>query len=388
MWKIIGILQVAVLFSVRDMCTRKARTFLTVLAIVVSVSTLVALRTVGIGMHSEVEKQLKGLISADLIIVSEEINIPESVVDIVKQIPEVKNAAPIIFITGKVGVSRCYLAGVRREDLASFFNVTVIRGRLPYENETDFLLVDESVFSENKVILGKYLPVKALYISSKVEYLKVVGISSSFLGIKGASLFSGAAMSLEKLQDMIGRKGYVSHILIKINEGVSIDFIKHEIRKFFPKASIVQQKDILETIMKVLKVIEGVLMAITLIGLLVAALGVMNTMTMTAREHVREIGIMKAVGADSTHILVIFLTEAFLMSIIGGVLGVVVGYVEAHFVKFLLLKMGLMMEIPICFVPEVALTGIFIAVFISLLSAFYPSWSAAKIRPLEALRYE
>ena len=388
MWKIIGILQVAVLFSVRDMCTRKARTCLTVLAIVVSVSTLVALRTVGIGMHSEVEKQLKGLISADLIIVSEEINIPESVVDIVKQIPEVKNAAPIIFITGKVGVSRCYLAGVRREDLVSFFNVTVIRGRLPYENETDFLLVDESVFSENKVILGKYLPVKALYISSKVEYLKVVGISSSFLGIKGASLFSGAAMSLEKLQDMIGRKGYVSHILIKINEGVSIDFVKHEIKKIFPKASIVQQKDILETIMKVLKVIEGVLMAITLIGLLVAALGVMNTMTMTAREHVREIGIMKAIGADSTHILVIFLTEAFLMSIIGGVLGVVVGYVEAHFVKFLLLKMGLMMEIPIFFVSEVALLGILIAVFISLLSAFYPSWSAAKIRPLEALRYE
>jgi len=266
--------------------------------------------------------------------------------------------------------------------------VTVIRGRLPYENETDFLLVDESVFSENKVILGKYLPGKALYISSKVEYLKVVGISSSFLGIKGASLFSGAAMSLEKLQDMIGRKGYVSHILIKINEGVSIDFVKHEIKKIFPKASIVQQKDILETIMKVLKVIEGVLMAITLIGLLVAALGVMNTMTMTAREHVREIGIMKAIGADSTHILVIFLTEAFLMSIIGGVLGVVVGYVEAHFVKFLLLKMGLMMEIPIFFVSEVALLGILIAVFISLLSAFYPSWSAAKIRPLEALRYE
>jgi len=388
MWRIIGILQVAILFSIRDMCTRKARTFLTVLAIVVSVSTLVALRTVGIGMHSEVEKQLKGLISADLIIVSEEINIPESVVDIVKQIPEVKNAAPVIFITGKVGVSRCYLAGVRREDLVSFFNMTVTKGRLPYENETDFLLVDESVFSENRVIIGKYLPVKALYISSKVEYLKVVGVTSSFLGIKGASLFSGAAMSLEKLQDMIGRKGYVSHILIKVSEEVSIDFVKREIKKIFPKASIVQQKDILETIMRVLKVIEGVLMAITLIGLLVAALGVMNTMTMTAREHVREIGIMKAVGADSTHILVIFLTEAFLMSIIGGVLGVVIGYVEAHFVKFLLLKMGLMMEIPIFFVPEVALSGIFIAVIISLLSAFYPSWSAAKIRPLEALRYE
>ncbi|RLE80292.1 MAG: hypothetical protein DRJ52_06715 [Thermoprotei archaeon] len=274
------------------------------------------------------------------------------------------------------------------EDLRSFFNLTVTKGRLPYPNETDFILVDESIYLDNRVFLGKYLPVKALYISSRVEYLKVIGVSSSFLGIRGASLFSGAALPLEKLQEMISRKGYVSHILVKIEEGYSLDTVRNELKKIFPVANIVQQKDIFEAIMKVLKVIESVLMAITLIGLLVAALGVMNTMTMTAREHIREIGIMKAVGADSTHILVIFLTEAFLMSVIGGILGIIVGYIEAHFVKLLLLKMGLMMDIPIFFVPEIGALGLFVAISISLLSAFYPSWSAAKIRPLEALRYE
>ncbi|RLE98439.1 MAG: hypothetical protein DRJ63_07745 [Thermoprotei archaeon] len=388
MRRAIGLIQVAVLFSARDMGTRKTRTFLTILAIVVSVSTLVALRTVGVGMHAEVEKQLRGLISADLILLSEEINIPESIVGIVKQVPGVKSVAPVIFITGKVGISRCYLAGVRMEDLRSFFNLTVTKGRLPYPNETDFILVDESIYLDNRVFLGKYLPVKALYISSRVEYLKVIGVSSSFLGIRGASLFSGAALPLEKLQEMISRKGYVSHILVKIEEGYSLDTVRNELKKIFPEANIVQQKDIFEAIMKVLKVIESVLMAITLIGLLVAALGVMNTMTMTAREHIREIGIMKAVGADSTHILVIFLTEAFLMSVIGGILGIIVGYIEAHFVKLLLLKMGLMMDIPIFFVPEIGALGLFVAISISLLSAFYPSWSAAKIRPLEALRYE
>ena len=115
------------------------------------------------------------------------------------------------------------------------------------------------------------------------------------------------------------------------------------------------------------------------ISLLVGGIGVMNIMLVSVTERTREIGIRKAIGARRSDILSQFLTEAVLVSTIGGLTGVLVGIVGSRF------------EIA-GVQPVIAVYSIFLALGASVLSGLffgtYPASRAARLRPIEALRFE
>jgi putative ABC transport system permease protein len=115
------------------------------------------------------------------------------------------------------------------------------------------------------------------------------------------------------------------------------------------------------------------------ISLLVGGIGVMNIMLVSVTERTREIGIRKAVGARRSDILTQFLTEAVLVSVFGGVIGVLVGVIGSQF------------EIAGVH-PEIATYSIFLAFGAALASGLffgtYPAARAARLRPIEALRFE
>jgi putative ABC transport system permease protein len=119
--------------------------------------------------------------------------------------------------------------------------------------------------------------------------------------------------------------------------------------------------------------------AVAAISLLVGGIGVMNIMLVTVTERTREIGIRKAIGARKSHVLAQFLTEAVLLSVIGGILGVAAGLVGSRF-KIVGVQ------------PVVELYSIVlafgVAVVVGLFFGIYPANRAASLRPIEALRYE
>jgi len=139
---------------------------------------------------------------------------------------------------------------------------------------------------------------------------------------------------------------------------------------------------ILDTLSSTLNLVTIFLSSIAGISLLVGGIGVMNIMLVSVTERTREIGLRKAVGAQSGTILVQFLIEAILLSLLGGAIGIALGGV------FLLIGGQLAPTLSISLTPESALLATTISTLIGVLSGVYPARRAANMHPIQALRFE
>ncbi|PIE80031.1 MAG: hypothetical protein CSA11_09735 [Chloroflexi bacterium] len=145
--------------------------------------------------------------------------------------------------------------------------------------------------------------------------------------------------------------------------------------------SIISQSDLLETFDVITGTLTAFLGAIAGISLVVGGIGIMNIMLVSVTERTREIGIRKAVGALRRDILVQFLMESILLSLVGGFLGIMLGWLMSG-VAGQLIELETVVDM-----GTIALATSF-AVTVGLVFGIYPAWRAASLRPIEALRYE
>ncbi len=202
----------------------------------------------------------------------------------------------------------------------------------------------------------------------------------------------------------------IDTILVRISDPTQADTIAEEISAAFEdQVYVLVPSALIDTVSSVFDIMEVFLLAIASIALLVAGISILNIMLVSVMERTREIGIMKALGAKDRTILGQFLSEAALLGVIGGIFGIIIGWGLAY-------AMGLML--PILFsggmmsgmtggdtggfggfgntnftlVPVLPIETIFIAigfaVLISIIFALYPARKAAKLDPVQALRYE
>ena len=143
--------------------------------------------------------------------------------------------------------------------------------------------------------------------------------------------------------------------------------------------SVAEQSEILSTINSVFSVLNAILVAIGSISLLVGGIGIMNIMYATVTERTKEVGIRRAVGATESDILYQFLTESVILSVLGGVTG-------------LILASLIVLAIRPFFPAAVNLFAVVITLVISsgigIFFGVFPARRAAKLPPIEAIRYE
>ncbi|NTW75516.1 MAG: FtsX-like permease family protein [Candidatus Moranbacteria bacterium] len=142
----------------------------------------------------------------------------------------------------------------------------------------------------------------------------------------------------------------------------------------------------LDTITGVTDVLRYFLTAIASISLMVGGIGIMNSMLIAVNQRIREVGLRKAVGARPHHILSQFLIESGSVSATGGVLGILLGVGIAYAAALVIPSMGY--EWHFIVPPESVVIGFVASFFIGVVFGIYPAWKAAKIPPIEALRYE
>jgi putative ABC transport system permease protein len=145
--------------------------------------------------------------------------------------------------------------------------------------------------------------------------------------------------------------------------------------------SILDQSSLLEVAGTITATLTAFLGAIATISLVVGGIGIMNIMLVSVTERTREIGIRKAIGALKRNILTQFLLESMTLSLLGGLLGILLGWAVSSLAASVL-------AIPMSIAAWTVLLSASFAAAVGLLFGIYPAWRAASLRPIEALRYE
>ena len=185
-------------------------------------------------------------------------------------------------------------------------------------------------------------------------------------------------------------EGYDSAV-VRVNDPVELTNVRNRIKEIgFGSFSIVDQ---LEQFRTVFLIIDSVLGLLGGISLLVASFGIANTMIMSILERTREIGIMKAIGAEDREIKLIFFVEAAVLGLVGGVVGVlsawiIDGIANRLAYRFILKPQGSGFVDFFHLPPWLSVGAILFALIVSILAALYPASRAARIDPVRALRHD
>lgn len=320
-------------------------------------------------------------------------SIPGSVVGYLEEIDGINFTAGMIEDFADVNGQSVMLSGIESEKMLFLLGLKIVEGMSLIAAEAAgydrACAIDTDAQKNLDLKLNDTILVSSSLSGTFME-LTVVGVVESLgfgdMGMMGGGMSGMVHVELSTLQDILMTTN-VQVILVGLEAGADEDAVTEAILSVYPEAEIITEEEILAMMDQIVGIINGVLLALSAISLVVGGLMIMSTMTMSVLERTREIGIMKSVGAKRTHILSIFLTEAFLLSIIGGILGSLAA-IGAVLGISTLLESGYGFAIPYSFEPWIFITGMFLAVGIGMASGAYPSWQASSVKPVEALRYE
>ncbi|MGI9068808.1 MAG: ABC transporter permease [Pyrinomonadaceae bacterium] len=201
------------------------------------------------------------------------------------------------------------------------------------------------------------------------------------------------ALALARQSGQLGQgqtEGYFSAV-VRVHDPVALTAVRKRLTELgFGSFSIVDELDQIRTVFLILDSVLGLLGGISL---LVASFGIANTMIMSILERTREIGIMKAIGAEDREIKLIFFVEAAVIGLCGGVIGVLLAWgidaiANRLAYRFILKPQGASFVDFFSLPPWLSAGAIVFALILSILAALYPAARAARIDPVRALRHD
>jgi len=222
--------------------------------------------------------------------------------------------------------------------------------------------------------------------------LRVIGVMEKQPEMFGESHDNYVLIPLTTWQSMYGKYGKSVNIMVTAPDAESYnDVIEsaighfRKIRKVEPGQpddfSIFSNESMITQVNDITGPIKIGALAVSLVALIAAGVGIMNIMLVSVTERTREIGIRKAVGARKSSILIQFLIEAIILCIVGGLIGIIIGIGIGNFAgSFLTAQFA----IPLDWV----IIGISMCIIVGLIFGTYPAYKAANLDPIESLRYE
>ena len=383
--------------ALRGLLHRKKRSWLTIIGVLIGITAVVALISLGISMPLAVERSFEDLGYDVMMIFPGEVgggfggptSLTASFEIDLDALSRVEGVGEI----GLISYQSVYVKADGNEgfldalgvsgNIFDFFKLEV-EGRRFGPDERDAVVLGSEVAKELGLGVGDILEIEG-------HPFTVVGIYSAEdrLNVRGESIL----MPLAAMRELLGIKG-VSMVLVRARPGYDVGEVAKRVEEFLYKSrgrrdlSVQTMEEIHEAVQRALGILRAFLGGIAGISLLVGGIGVMNTMYTAVLERTREIGVMKAVGARNSQILLIFLLESGLMGLVGGALGTVIGAL-LNVVAVIAARASLGAKVLEFGIPWWLVVGALgFSFLVGCLAGLLPARSAAKLDPVEALRYE
>lgn len=433
--------------ALRNLLKRKLRTFLTVLGVVIGTASIVVMVSIGIGMNESFARQLEDWGSLQVVnvfspngdgggysmdeeetsktsIKAKDVKLDGAAVESFRQLANVEAVSPMKNLYLMLGVGKYVAdADIIGLDPATMeaMGYKVDKGRALTGEDVKAMVVGGGVeFYDPKLswemrrnaeppeieLIGEKVEVsfdwgfgtRDIDKSLKSNKFEVVGTMpedgsngwSVILPIREVEKIEKAQQEWEKKRrgpsgsnNQKQSKEY-EQVLVKVDDIKNVKAVQQQIKDMGYRASSLS--DELDAMKETTKMLRMVLGAIGAISLVVAAIGITNTMVMAIYERTREIGIMKVIGASLRDIKLLFLTEAAFIGFAGGILGIGVSFATSKLVNFAAVRQGSDMtsSIPLW----LYLGAIGFATVIGVISGYLPAKRAMKLSALSAIKTE
>ena len=435
-----------IMMAVRNLWKRKLRTFLTILGVVIGTTSIVVMISIGIGMNESFKKQVEEWGSLQVIDVygnngdmfissdsdqnkgkpKKNVALDGAAIEKFRQMEYVEAVSPIVresmmLVCGKY-VSDASFIGLDPGAMEAL-GYKVEEGRTLTAEDQEGIVIGRSVVSgfynpklswqmqmqaeppeinvmEDKILLTYDWSYGTQYADKSIKAIKtpVLGIMpegggngySVVMPLKQMEKIQKEKEAWRKKQGGYSssgnqkKKGEYQQVAVKVNDLNKVQEVQQQIKDMgFQASSLTDQ---LETMKETTKMLRIVLGAIGAVSLIVAAIGITNTMVMAIYERTREIGIMKVIGASLRDIKLLFLTDAAFIGFAGGVLGIVTSFLMSLLVNLVATKQASEMtsSIPIW----LYLSAVAFATIIGVLSGYLPAKRAMKLSALTAIKTE
>jgi putative ABC transport system permease protein len=413
-------------WGVRGIKQRKLRAFLTILGIMIGTAAIIALTSQTAGVEESIVAQINTLGSNTITVRASSSNVilTQSDVNKIALIPGVSYAVPEIISSVKIygvgGTRTVTLIGVDQDQFDNIVSGATFSSGGMYQPESysEIIIGQNIQYPEdlNTAFLTPGQSVTIEYgsgINAVRTEVQIVGALDPYGSSLFASVDDSAYMSLSGAMTILQKKSY-NIIYVKTTSVDNVDSVVNYLKALYGNTLNIQTtQQITSTVSSIIGTLSLLLGAIAGISLFVAGVGIMNIMFVSVMERTKEIGVLKALGFKKNNILSIFLSEAAILGIVGGISGILLGIGLSYLVP-ILLSGGLSSSAgtggssfgppggvsssgmsgfsnfsysPV-FSPETVILVFLFSVIISVLAGFYPARRASRMDPVVALRHD
>ncbi len=388
---------------------RKLRAFLTVVGILIGMTAIISLISLGQGMKDAINSEFES-VGIDRIIISAGgasfgpmgsslavKQLTEDDLDVVKKSKGVEKAEGILFKTAKIEfngkVVYAQVGGTptdadSRKEIENVGLFKVEDGRQFKESDKYAAILGYSVAHD---MFKKDLKTGEKILINDAEF-KIVGLQRKVGSIIHDNL---VRIPLSTAREIFNEKTEVSSIFARTNPGfvpsdvaenIKSDLRKHRnVKEGEEDFSVQTSQQLISSLNTILTLVQVVITGIAAISLFVGGVGIMNTMYTAVTERRKDIGIMKSIGAKNSHILILFLIESGMIGIVGGALGIILGFGISFLVQLIAEAYGIV-TLKASFSLFLIGGALIFSFLMGTISGVTPAIQASKLQPVEALR--
>ena len=395
------------LLALRSIRRNLMRSFLTILGIVIGVSAVITMVTLGNGATLAIQNQISGL-GTNLLQVRPGQRMGPGSGGGAPAFKETDAEAIATQIGGITAVAPEARTGATVVAQGRNWTSSIIGSTNAWLTTGNWTLADGREFSDDEQRAGAAVCVIGETVRRELfgalpalgEPLRVKKMSCTVIGVlasKGQGAFGNdqddtVLMPIKTLQRRVTGNTRVNTVLVSMADGSDANRVKASMTQLLRERrklaktdednfNVLDTKQLADTLSGTTKVLTMLLGAVAAVSLLVGGIGIMNIMLVSVTERTREIGLRLAIGALEREVLLQFLIEAVVLASLGGIIGIVLATGAS-------LGLSALMDVPYVFNPGVNLLSFLFSAGIGVLFGFFPARRAARLDPIEALRHE